>query len=138
MFRSHRHSFGRTHTVTLGILAAGLLSTSVRAAAAPDHFVIPANTTDRSASEPSGAPQPGTRLLGRITHGVPGPGSPDNRHCFADARVLIAGRSGCDGATEDLARQAALGGTNLAATRRHRDVPHPSGHKGPTQTDTAE
>src|SRR5579862_7503925 len=115
MFRSHRHSFGRTHTVVLGLLAAGLLSTSVGAAAAPDRFVLAVE---------SGA-DAGTRLLGRITPGVPGAASPETRHCFAEALTLIAGRSGCDGASADFATQAAPGTGDLAFTQGHTDVPQP-------------
>jgi hypothetical protein len=139
MFRSHRHSFGRAHTVVLTLLAAGLLSTSVGAAAAPDRFVLPAVSAGRSASVPGAAPHASTRLLGRITHRLPTPGGPDTRRCLADALTRIAGRSGCEGASEDLAPQAAFGTDDPAATQGHRDVPHPQRLPGERrQTDTAE
>jgi len=139
MFRSHRHSFGRTHTVTWGILAAALLSTSVEAAAAPDPFVLAYGNRSGTSALSGAADAPTTRLLGRLAHGLPDPGAPQSKRCFAQALTLIAGRSLCDGAAEELAPQAGCGLADRAVTQGHRDVPHPQrSPDGCAQPDTTE
>lgn len=139
MFRSHPRSFGRTHTAALGLFVAGLLSTSVEAAAAPDLFVLTAHGDARSASAPGGAADSAaTRLLGRLARGAPGAGGVQTRHCVAEALTLIAGRSACDGSSEELAPQA-FGPGNRPFTQGHRDVPHPQRlNDGRRRTDKAE
>jgi hypothetical protein len=136
MFRSHRHSFGRTHTA-LGLLVAVLLSTSVEAAAAPDHFVSMADSGAGGASESSVTDAAATRLLGRLAHRVPGPGGVDATHCVAEALTLIAGRLACGDASEEPA-PSAFAPDDLAATQGHRDVPHPQHRQQGRQTNTTE
>lgn len=110
MFRSHRHSSGSIHTVTLGILAAALLSTSVAAADAPDPFVLVAYS-DR----PGGTPLAGgdydaaTRMLRRMPPAsMLDPAALDTNRCVAYAmtRQLAAARLACEAAVEELKPQA--------------------------------
>jgi hypothetical protein len=129
MFRSHRHSFGRTHTA-LGLLLAGLLSTSVEAAAAPDPFVMADGSARTASGMSDAADTAATRLLGRLTQGVPGPGGVETPHCAPEALTLIARRSVCEGASEELAPQSAFGPADHAVTQGHRDVPHRQRHEG--------
>lgn len=137
MFRSHRHSFGRTHTA-LGLLVAALLGTSVEAAAAPDPFLSMADSGSGGTSQWSATAAAATRLLGRLAPGATRPRGADAAHCVAQALTLIAGRFACDGVGEDSA-PSAFAPDNLAATQGHRDVPHPQrAHASRRQTNTTE
>jgi hypothetical protein len=105
MFRSHRDSAGNTHTVALGILA-GLLSTSVTAADAPDSFVLVAYSDRAGGSHLSEGDYRGaTQLLRKVPSGVLlDPAAVASNRCVAYAMTqqLAAARSACDSAVEEL------------------------------------
>jgi hypothetical protein len=107
MFSRHRPSIGRTHTVTLGILTAALLSTSVPAADAPDPFVLVAYS-NRVGGGPlvDGDLSAATRALTPVAAGSPlDPVAVATNRCVAYAmtRQLFAARLACDAAVEDAA-----------------------------------
>jgi Flp pilus assembly protein TadD len=108
MFSRHRPSIGRTHTVTLGILTAALLSTSVPAADTPDPFVLVAYS-NRAGGSPlaDGDFSAATRALTRVAVRNPlDPVAVATNRCVAYAmtRQLSAARLACDAAVEDAAR----------------------------------
>jgi hypothetical protein len=117
MFRRHRHTAGRPHTGTLGFLAAGLLSTSVQAADAPDPFMLVAYSNRSGGRDLAGGDFAGaTRALAR------GPGAAqldpaalETNRCVAYAMTqqLTRARAACDAAVQAL--QAESGASALGA-----------------------
>jgi hypothetical protein len=117
MFRPHRHTTGRTHTVTLGILAAGLLSTSVQAADAPDPFMLVAYSNRTGGRDLAGGDYAGaTRAL---VHGSGAaqldPAALETNRCVAYAMTqqFTTARAACDAAVQAL--QADEGASALGA-----------------------
>jgi hypothetical protein len=115
MFRRHRHTTGRTHTVTLGILAAGLLSTSVHAADAPGPFVLVAYSNRTGGHALAGGDYSGaTRALHGFDAGAADPAALATNRCVAYAMTqqLRMALAACDAAVQ--AVQAESDGSVLA------------------------
>jgi hypothetical protein len=122
MFSRHRHSTGRTHTVTSGILAAGLLSTSVQAADAPDPFVLVAYSSHADGAPPAGGDfSAATRALSQAADGTQlDAAAVATNRCVAYAmtRQLAAARVACDAAVQ--AAQSDDAGSVLMSQRTPR------------------